>query len=214
MGRFAVCSGPPERRQNSQTGLPLPDTDSNLNGSTRGWRSSRPMLQATIPILVFVAVACGAFAAGMLLDQRRARARLIRERLAPEQNQPGRETLALLRDEMFSRIPAFDTLLRRSERISRLQVFLDQAGLSIRAGNLLIVCLLVSILMAVIAYILAEPLPSNDTIFLTCVGIVLGAVLPYLYASWRRSRRFQKFETTFPDAIDTLARAVRAGHAF
>jgi tight adherence protein B len=29
-----------------------------------------------------------------------------------------------------------------------------------------------------------------------------------------RSRRFQKFEEKFPEAIDTLARAVRAGHAF
>src|SRR5437763_14350851 len=104
MGRFAVCSGPPERRQNSQTGLPPPDTDSNLNGSNRGWRSRRPMTQATIPILVFVAVACGAFAAGMLLEQRRARARLIRVRLASEQHHPGRERLALLRDEKFSRI--------------------------------------------------------------------------------------------------------------
>ena len=29
-----------------------------------------------------------------------------------------------------------------------------------------------------------------------------------------RSKRFQKFEEKFPEAIDTLARAVRAGHAF
>src|SRR5438477_9657563 len=119
------------------------------------------MMEAAVPILVFIAVSCLAFIVGLLLDQRSAQARLIRERLKAEQAEGKRETLALLRDEMFSRIPAFDTLLRRSERISRLQVFLDQAGLSIRAGNLLIVCLLVSILMAVIAYILAEPLPSN-----------------------------------------------------
>ena len=29
-----------------------------------------------------------------------------------------------------------------------------------------------------------------------------------------RTKRFQKFEEKFPEAIDTLARAVRAGHAF
>ena len=39
-------------------------------------------------------------------------------------------------------------------------------------------------------------------------------IVPYSYVNWRRTRRFQKFETMFPDAIDTLARAVRAGHAF
>ncbi len=172
------------------------------------------MLQAAVPILVFITVSFIAFIVGLLLDERSAQARLIRERLAAEQAEGKRETLALLRDEMFSRIPAFDTLLRRSERVSRLQVLLDQAGLSIRAGNLLIVCLLVSILLAAFAYILAEPLPTNEILFLTLTAMVLGAVLPYLYVSWRRSRRFQKFETTFPDAIDTLARAVRAGHAF
>jgi len=172
------------------------------------------MTQAAIPILVFVAVACGAFAAGMLLDQRSARARLIRERLATEQTQPGRETLALLRDEMFSRIPAFDTLLRRSERVSRLQILLEQAGLSMRAGNLLIVCLLSAAAGAAAGYVLAQPLPAQETLLFTGTGVGLGMIVPYSYVTWRRSRRFQKFEATFPEAIDTLARAVRAGHAF
>jgi tight adherence protein B len=45
-------------------------------------------------------------------------------------------------------------------------------------------------------------------------GALLGAILPYSYASYRRTKRFQKFEELFPEAIDTLARAVRAGHAF
>ena len=39
-------------------------------------------------------------------------------------------------------------------------------------------------------------------------------MLPYSYASFRRNKRFEKFEELFPEAIDTLARAVRAGHAF
>jgi|SRR5215470_10927544 len=172
------------------------------------------MTQAIIPILVFVAVACGAFAAGTLLDQRRARARLIRERLAAEQGQSGRETLALLRDEMFSRIPAFDTLLRRSERVSKLQVLLEQAGLSMRAGNLLVLCFLASGAAGIAGYILAQPLPAQETLLFTATGAGLGLIVPYSYVTWRRTRRFQKFEAMFPEAIDTLARAVRAGHAF
>ena len=32
--------------------------------------------------------------------------------------------------------------------------------------------------------------------------------------SYRRQKRFEKIEELFPEAIDTLARAVRAGHAF
>jgi len=42
----------------------------------------------------------------------------------------------------------------------------------------------------------------------------MGFFLPYGYASYRRTKRFEKFEELFPEAIDTLARAVRAGHAF
>src|SRR5207244_10291996 len=45
-------------------------------------------------------------------------------------------------------------------------------------------------------------------------GLVLGLFIPYAYASHRRAKRFQRFEEKFPEAIDTLARAVRAGHAF
>jgi tight adherence protein B len=41
------------------------------------------------------------------------------------------------------------------------------------------------------------------------------AFLPYSrFVSYRRQKRFEKFEELFPEAIDTLARAVRAGHAF
>ena len=172
------------------------------------------MIQAAVPILVFVAVSCLAFAVGVLLDQRSARARLIRERLAATQAEGPRETLALLRNEMLSRIPALDALLRRSERVSRLQMLLDQAGLSIRAGNLLILCVVSAVLVAGTAYVLAEPLPPREVLIFMAAAAVLGLVFPYSYASWLRTRRFQKFETMFPEAIDTLARAVRAGHAF
>jgi tight adherence protein B len=172
------------------------------------------MALALIPILVFIAVACGAFAAGMLFDQRSARARLLRERLSAEQAQAGRETLALHRDEMFSRIPAFDTLLRRSERVSKLQILLDQAGVSIRAGNLLIFCALSGATGALAGYVLAQPLPAQETLLFAVTGASLGIILPYSYVTWRRTRRFQRFEAMFPEAIDTLARAVRAGHAF
>jgi tight adherence protein B len=172
-------------------------------------------MHMTVPILVFVAVSCMAFAAGMLLDQRRARARLIRERLAAEQSQGKRsETLALVRDEMLSRIPAFDTLLRRSERVSKLQILLEQAGLSIRAGNLLILSIASSVLVAAFAYVISGTLRPNETLMFTGVAALVGLFLPYSYTSWRRTRRFQKFEEIFPEAIDTLARAVRAGHAF
>ncbi|HET8666769.1 MAG TPA: type II secretion system F family protein, partial [Terriglobales bacterium] len=43
---------------------------------------------------------------------------------------------------------------------------------------------------------------------------VLGGGIPFGYVSFRRTQRFHKFEELFPEAIELLARAVRAGHAF
>ena len=164
-----------------------------------------------IAIAVFVVVSMAAFAIGSLLDQRSARARLLRDRLASVQKAAERqpsEELALLRDEMLSEIPALDSLLRRSARITNLQTLLSQADLKTRAGTILMLCVLSGVGLALLVLILS-PFPQ-----FAWLGMIVGAVLPYSYASFRRSRRFQKFEELFPEAIDTLARAVRAGHAF
>jgi tight adherence protein B len=172
---------------------------------------------ALIAILVFVVVAMGVFAVASLLDQRSAQARLLRERLASVQEAAARqpsEELALLRDEMLSKIPAIDNLLRRSSRISNLQPFLEQANLKIRAGNILMLCAISAVGLAGIGLLAAGSLPPNQALLFAAVGLVLGGFLPYSYASYRRTKRFQRFEELFPEAIDTLARAVRAGHAF
>ena len=164
-----------------------------------------------ISALVFVLVFAGIFVAFSILDKRSERARLLRDRLAAVQKAAERqpnEELALLRDEMLSEIPALDSLLRRSERVSNLQSMLSQADLDIRAGNMLLLCAASGVVFAVIAYYM------GGAVIFGWLGLLLGAFLPYSYASYRRSKRFQKFEELFPEAIDTLARAVRAGHAF
>jgi tight adherence protein B len=170
-----------------------------------------------IAILVFAVVAGITFAGAMFFDQRSAQARLLRERLASVQQSAEREPseeLALLRDEMLSQIPALDNLLRRSERMANFQHFLEQANLRVRAGNLLIYSVLSAVAFAALGFVLAGSLPPDQALLFAIVGAVIGTIVPFSYASYRRSKRFQKFEELFPDAIDTLARAVRAGHAF
>ena len=164
-----------------------------------------------IAVLVFVLVALAVFAAVSILDQRSARARLIKERLANERKAPERaadEELAVLRDEQLSQIPALDNLLRRSPRVAKIQDMLLQGGVSIRAGNFLGLSAGAGLVAAVVAYGLSK------RVEIAWVALLVGALLPYSYASFRRSKRFEKFEELFPQAIDTLARAVRAGHAF
>jgi tight adherence protein B len=172
---------------------------------------------AVIAIFVFVVVSLLAFAAVSLLDQRNARARLIRERLATVDKAATRapsQELAILRDEMLSKIPALDNLLRRSSRISSLQTMLAQADLGIRAGNILILCLGSALIIGIIAFVATSSMPPRESAFIRMMSVMVGGLLPYSYASYRRGKRFQRFEELFPEAIDTLARAVRAGHAF
>src|SRR5271154_5633976 len=107
-----------------------------------------------ITFLVFVVVALAIFAVLSLFDQRRAQARLIKDRLATVQKAPEREPdeeLALLRDEQLSEIPALDSLLRRSARVSAMQEALLQAGMKFRAGNFLLLCVLFGVLAGLAA---------------------------------------------------------------
>ncbi|MFY9562487.1 MAG: type II secretion system F family protein [Terriglobales bacterium] len=163
-----------------------------------------------IALLVFVVVSLAAFAGLSLLDERNARARVLRDRLSSVQKPPEVvvQDVALLRDKMLSRIPAFDTLLRRSERVSVLQKMLSQGEVNVRAGNFLILCLVSAVVLGLVFMF------AGGNVLFGWAGGVLGFFLPYAYASHMRAKRFQHFEEKFPEAIDTLARAVRAGHAF
>jgi Flp pilus assembly protein TadB len=142
-----------------------------------------------LALLVFVVVTVVAFAAMSLLDQRSAQARVLRDRLSTVQK-PGEPTapdMALLRDEVLSRIPAFDTLLRRSERVSLLQKMLAQGNIDVRAGNFLMLCAVSALVFAAIAFI------AGGNLLFGWAGALLGFFIPYAYASHMRTRRFQKF---------------------
>ncbi len=158
--------------------------------------------------LVFLLAALAIFLIGAWMEGRNAQARVLRERLGGAQDPSATDNLELLRDEMLSKIPAFDTILRRSARASLLQKLLEQAGIDTRVGNFFLLCLACGFAGAVILFLLTHIWP------LAWVGLMVGLISPYSYATVMRTRRFAKFEEIFPQAIDTLGRAVRAGHAF
>jgi tight adherence protein B len=155
------------------------------------------------------------FAAFSLVDQRNARARLLRDRLAAVQKAAEREPaedLELLRDEVLSEIPALDSLLRRSQRVSNLHIFLlAQADLDIRVGNMLLLCAGSGVFVGLAMFVASG---LRHGFWSRCwsagrrVASLFLCVLPPQPALPESSRSY------FPEAIDTLARAVRAGHAF
>ncbi|MCI0354414.1 MAG: type II secretion system F family protein [Acidobacteria bacterium] len=169
------------------------------------------MLIYLVVVGVFVLVAMLVFSLASGLDERTARARMLRDRLASldraQDRQPSEE-LALLRDELLSEIPALDSMLRRSVRVQRLQHFLQQANMQVRAGKFLMISVALGLFFGVLG------LELSNRADLAFIFFVLGGALPYFYASYLRTKRFHRFEEMFPEAIELLGRAIRAGHAF
>jgi tight adherence protein B len=46
------------------------------------------------------------------------------------------------------------------------------------------------------------------------IAMVVGFATPTLWLKYKKSARLKKFEEQFPEALDLLSRAIRAGHAF
>ena len=141
------------------------------------------MAAKLMALLVLVIVAFATFAVAWLFDRRNSRARIIKDRLAAERKAPERapeEELALLRDEQLSQIPALDTFLRRSTRVSDLQKMLAQADMSLRVTNFLGISALTGVAATTIATISPQCRASSAVIG-KCGGIKGGE--PSLFSS-------------------------------
>jgi tight adherence protein B len=116
--------------------------------------------------------------------------------------------LTLARDEMLSSVPAVHRLMMHWQWTVRLQERIAQAGLRMKAGKLI----LMSACLGMGTFVLFGVFYPQFW-----VGVLLGvavACVPFGVVSYLRQKRLQKFEERFPEALDLLGRAVRAGHAF
>ncbi len=118
------------------------------------------------------------------------------------------EELGLLRAEVLSQIPWVNRVLLQIPQVARVHVFIQQAGMQITAGFLLLICVAFGLIAFLIGFVF------NLANILVVVVVAAACATPLTVVSFKRGRRFSKFEELFPDAIDLLARAVRAGHAF
>jgi tight adherence protein B len=115
--------------------------------------------------------------------------------------------LKLVRDEMFSTIPLLHKLLSQAPGASWAQRCISQAGMKTKPAKIFLLC----VVLAIVAYFIAgHYLPAYIA---AALGIVASAI-PIGFVAYKRRRRFNEFEERFPDALDMLGRAVRAGHAF
>jgi tight adherence protein B len=120
-----------------------------------------------------------------------------------------RAVAGLLREtERLSTVPFFHAVLTRASGVIQpMQETIQQSGIRTTLGTIL----LASGCLAGIAYLLVLRVTQQPLIGLLAAALV--STLPYVYVRRARTKRLAKFEEQFPEAIDLLARALRAGHA-
>jgi tight adherence protein B len=116
--------------------------------------------------------------------------------------------LTLVRDEMMSKVPWLHQMMMKWTWSRRLQDFVMQSGLTLRPAKLLMICA-----TAGIGSFFGAGYFLQHFYYTVPIGII-AALLPIAYVAFLRKRRLHKFEEHFPEALDLLGRAVRAGHAF
>jgi tight adherence protein B len=119
------------------------------------------------------------------------------------------ETPRLLKNETLSTISPWAKLLERSDLVRIIHRHLLQSGLSWSVGRITLLMLLTGSVASAIA-MQFDWIPGLGVML---IGAGVGA-LPYLYILGKRARRLRQFEESFPDALDSLARSLRAGHPF
>lgn len=162
-----------------------------------------------VTLLVFgsLLVAAAAFR-GILFGAKTQRLSAVQRRLGalnPVDSTGPLVAQSLFRDRSYSSIPLLDRMLKRLPRISDLQLLIHQAGSPCNMG----VLVLSSGVLASLG-MLGGLLEKS---FALGLGL-LGLLLPVLWLKFLRKRRLAALDENFSEAVDLIARALRAGHSF
>jgi len=165
--------------------------------------------------LVFIFVAVVVLVEGVVL--------IISRLFNPERKRIKRQLSALARQrEQFfnndiditrksrelSSIPWLNRLLIRVPRLMPTDRLIIQARAPFTMG----VYLLGSLLLFCLGMVLFHTL-TRSYLMAVPAGMAMG-YLPFLYLILKKSSRMKKFDAQLPDALDLMARALKAGHAF
>jgi tight adherence protein B len=137
---------------------------------------------------------------------------VVLERMAAvkraEQHGDRATDLELVRDEMMSSVPVLNRIMVRLAWFARLHSALTQAGMATKPGKIVLFCAASGLSVYVVTGLFYGQLTVGF------IAALVGAAIPVLVVYIRRRRRLKQFEQRFPESLDLLGRAVRAGHAF
>lgn len=112
-------------------------------------------------------------------------------------------------EQRISNVPTLERLLHRHQGFTNsLQRLLVEADVKLTAG----VFLALSLALAAVGWTVGLWVVR---LFVAAIALaLLAGALPLFYVRRKRSTRLNTFEEQFPEAVDLIARSLRAGHAF
>jgi len=114
----------------------------------------------------------------------------------------------IVRKRVLSDVPALNQILLRITGIRHLDKLIYQANSQYPAGFFL----LLSPLLALTGF-LGFSMFKINTVFCVIFTVFLGAS-PFIYLKLKKKQRMEKFQSQLPEALDLMARSLKAGHAF
>ncbi len=118
------------------------------------------------------------------------------------------ESLEILRQRKLSDLPWLNDMLSTISNLGGLEKILQQANSQMPLGVFLLVSAVLGVVGTAIAGLMDYPILVAGVVGLVCL------MLPLIKIKMQRTKRFKEFERQLPEALDLMARALRAGHAF
>jgi tight adherence protein B len=141
-----------------------------------------------------------------VLMQRRVQAR-ITDVTRPLEAESGKG-FELVKRQKGGAMPMVDRLFSETGPGTWVAKLIEQAGSTTGVSTVLIAALVLGMLVAMTCTMLLRNVVG------LVPGFLLGASVPFVVLLHKRSVRLRKFEEQFPEALDLLSRAIKAGHAF
>jgi tight adherence protein B len=167
------------------------------------------VLAALLVFVVVSALVAGAGVYAMRLPEilaNRRMAKRLHEVSKRDEVDDGRPQASFIRESKAGPLPALDKAF--SGKNSSLARLIEQSGVVVAPSTIVLASMMIALACSVIA------LAFFKQPFLWPLAAAAGAMMPWLWLRHRRSSRLKRFEEQFPEALDLLSRAIRAGHAF